>query len=437
MSGITDSYFAAELLRASRTRRPALAGWLGAVLIAISVLAMCFSGLFKIWPVLLFLLIWFSVLLFKGVSLVRIDRAALQCMVIPLLCLASTLWSSYPSTTLYLGSCFVLLNLCALIMSRAIPFASFAVGLIAGVDIAMLITVLNGHYGLDSMTHTYALTGLFGSKNIVGFVAEVGILTAMALSLYPKGGVLKWGFCITSLLFCVYCLALSHSGTALLSLAAGIGAMGFVVVMNKIPRGIRPIILVASLVLIVLLGGVLLASDAQEAVLKSLGKDSTLTGRTYLWEQGIRVGQEHALLGHGFSAFWVQGNPLAERYWHEFYIDIRAGFHFHSTYVQSFVDLGYVGMGTLALLILLGVLASARSLLTRGVTAERTFLFALAVVFFIRSWVEVDFFVGPFGLGTLLFFSLLPRLARSPNASQAHSYGAASPPAPASAPSPR
>jgi exopolysaccharide production protein ExoQ len=123
------------------------------------------------------------------------------------------------------------------------------------------------------------------------------------------------------------------------------------------------------------------------------------------------MGQRHPILGHGYSAFWVQGRPEAERYWAEFYIDIRSSFHFHSTFVQVFVDLGLAGIAMVVLLLLANIASGFAAAVRYGMRPEIFLALMFAFAFLIRAFVEVDFFVGPFGMGALLFYSLLPRLA--------------------------
>jgi O-antigen ligase len=49
-----------------------------------------------------------------------------------------------------------------------------------------------------------------------------------------------------------------------------------------------------------------------DALLETLGKDPTLTGRTELWEYVIGFISERPLLGWGLTAFWSTANPLAD-----------------------------------------------------------------------------------------------------------------------------
>ncbi|TGV63220.1 O-antigen ligase family protein, partial [Mesorhizobium sp. M00.F.Ca.ET.158.01.1.1] len=87
-------------------------------------------------------------------------------------------------------------------------------------------------------------------------------------------------------------------------------------------------------------------------VLGIFGKDSTLTGRTYLWEQGWNAAMRSPILGVGYAAYWVQGFAEAERLWNEFYITTRTGFHFHNTYVEALVELGFTGAVLISLIML-------------------------------------------------------------------------------------
>ena len=88
---------------------------------------------------------------------------------------------------------------------------------------------------------------------------------------------------------------------------------------------------------------------ASTLLLGAFGKDSTLTGRTYLWAEGLAAAGAAPTFGTGYYAYWVQGFPEAERLWEEFYITSRSGFHFHNTYIEALVELGVVGFALVAL----------------------------------------------------------------------------------------
>ena len=90
----------------------------------------------------------------------------------------------------------------------------------------------------------------------------------------------------------------------------------------------------------------------------STGKDVTLTGRTDLWAVAFQEIAERPVLGTGFQAFWVQGNPLAEELWAMFGIDSRSGFHFHNTLLSNAVEIGIVGVALQAVVFFGGLGAS-------------------------------------------------------------------------------
>ena len=114
-------------------------------------------------------------------------------------------------------------------------------------------------------------------------------------------------------------------------------------------------------------------------------------------------------LGHGYAAFWVVGQPQAEIYWQEFMIYNRGGFHFHNLYVETFVELGALGLTMMVLLIFGLCIASLRLALRAGLGLETGLFLAISFMFLTRSFAEVDMIV-PFGVGPLLFYALIPQL---------------------------
>lgn len=80
----------------------------------------------------------------------------------------------------------------------------------------------------------------------------------------------------------------------------------------------------------------------------------------------------------------------------------RSGFNFHNLCIETTVGLGYVGTIVLACLIALVVLRILRFSREEGTIAS-SFYVALAILFVVRSFVEVELlyqFTGP----TFLFF---------------------------------
>ena len=394
-----------------------LSDTLGTLYVAVTVVIMAYSSLFTVVPILVFLLLWLSHAWYKGSFTLRLSPAAVAVLSFPLLCCYSTFWSDYPARTLYQGMELLTLVLCAIIMSRVVRPRPFIQGLCFGAMIVLGMTLASGNYSKDYLSGTYSLVGLFGSKNQVGFVAEIAIYAGL-LGLFFRGRWLnKLFFSVLPLGAAFACIVLSNSATSIASLAILAAFTLIIFGVTLFPARYRTGV-AAFLGLSLVAFGTLIAAahlDITTAALDVLGKSPTLTGRTYLWSEGFKNGLLHPVLGCGYSAFWVPGQVKAEQYWHEFYISGESGFHFHNLFVQTFVDLGAVGVILLSSLLLVSCAKSLRAVLRGGFSLESGITFGLSFMFLIRACFEVDA-LGPYGIGPLLFFSLLPmqEAARQP-----------------------
>lgn len=398
---------------ARKNRRPDihLSDGTATLFVALTTLIFCFSFLVPVLPILVFYLLWFTQPLLKGWRVVLISRTTIWVMALPVLGMVSVLWSAYPGHTLYLSVAMLSTVIGVLILNEVVRLRALLDGLIIGITVALIITLASHIYGTDAFGDTYSLVGYFGSKNKVGEIAEVGVVCSVA-TLFMQGGMLRrMVLSVGPLAVCILCLFLCKSATSSVSLIVALMAMGWIVMIVRLPRTLRHIAILVTLLGVFLIGASGVAMNGSDVVLKTFGKDATLTGRTYLWQQGYQIGMERPLLGHGYSAFWVQGEPRAERYWQEFGMASRTGFHFHDMYVQAFVDLGIIGVLIVALQILLVCYEAVRRGLSDVPRSEAAFWMGISFMFLIRSAVEVDY-INPFDFGTFIVYSAILRLAR-------------------------
>lgn len=384
----------------------------GVAYTAITVFIMAYSFLFSIFPILIFFALWLPHAFYKKTFILRPSKDLFLAIFLPLLACYSTLWSDFPLKSLYLGLEFLAMVVCTLIMTRVVSPEAFVKGIALGATAVLSIALLNGTYSLDYMSGTYSLVGLFGSKNQVGFIAEIGIYAAILILFTEAGVARRILFSLIPLLICVAALILCKSASSLLSLAAMLGMAFGAYIISKASRTLR-VLLLGAAIFTLAIGAVLVSAlnmDVQGSILTGVGKDATLTGRTYLWSEGIKVGLENPVLGHGYSAFWVPGQPSAERYWHEFDIVDRSGFHFHNMFIQTFVDLGGAGLMAVCLLLLIPCYKSLRLVMKGNMGLELGLVLGISYMFLIRSFVEVDW-LGPFGIGVLMFYPIFTRLA--------------------------
>jgi exopolysaccharide production protein ExoQ len=109
----------------------------------------------------------------------------------------------------------------------------------------------------------------------------------------------------------------------------------------------------------------------------------------------------------------VQGFAEAERLWNEFYITTRTGFHFHNTYIEALVELGFVGATMVSLLMLRTLYGHVSAVIFRAWQADSVILFGVMVLLLIRSFVEVEI-LNPYIMGSFLMYFSFFKLARLP-----------------------
>jgi O-antigen ligase len=107
------------------------------------------------------------------------------------------------------------------------------------------------------------------------------------------------------------------------------------------------------------------------AILEALGRDPTLTGRTKLWDwaMGINDNAGREWLGSGFRAFWIGANTkyfFEVFYWNQNPDGTRSDSfagpeHAHSGYVDTYIELGLLGVTALAVMVLSAIVVLWRA----------------------------------------------------------------------------
>jgi O-antigen ligase len=115
-------------------------------------------------------------------------------------------------------------------------------------------------------------------------------------------------------------------------------------------------------------------------VLGVLGEDTTLTGRTRLWNDILRM-EINPWLGTGFESFWL--GDRARILWDKYFFRPT---HSHNGYLETYVNLGWIGLGLLLWLIVSGYRHAAAGLVhaVPASSLKLTFL-VVAVVYSITE----------------------------------------------------
>lgn len=315
----------------------------------------------------------------------------------------SVFWSQVPSVSMRASIQYLTQVLCALIAVRTIDVRTLTLGGVAGAAVVLLYSILFGYYEYDPLDGTYSFVGAFASKNQLGFYASLGIIFAFA-SVFIYGERRIWAMVSAAAgLMAAYCLLASQSATSVLTTAVIVALLvGIRIVLMLSPQQ-RKLLVIGGGVAAIILAVASVYLGVVDLVLGLFGKDSTLTGRTYLWQQGIEAWTQHPAFGIGYQAYWVQGFSEPERLWEEFFIGSRSGFHFHNTYIETAVELGLTGVLILAATILAMLWGHLRRLIEDVRNDESYLLLGLAVLLTVRSFVEIDV-LTPYNVGTFLLY---------------------------------
>lgn len=377
---------------------------------ALTMMILAFST--KIGPIAIvgMYAIWFPHLMRGGRLIIRPTGATVAIFALPFLACLSFIWSDDHMATLKSSLEFVSMMLCVAIAARTLDTRSLIIGVLMGATLVVMAALATRDFEVDYLTGKTVLIGRMGSKNQVGFYASLGLYFGLGLlPKLPKKGLFLFILPLT-VPVCAAALYLCHSATSQVALIAVFAATFALQLLCRLPRPIRGPLLTAGTLGGLLFGTLAVLVGAYAAILHAFGKSTDLTGRTDLWQTGLKIGMETPVFGHGYSAFWVQGRIEAERLWYEFDIGSRTGFHFHNMHVETFVELGLIGVAVLEFLILSSLIKSAARVVRDGGDAESMLCFGISLLFLIRSFAEVDF-LGPFTVGVFMFYGVLARLA--------------------------
>jgi O-antigen ligase len=178
--------------------------------------------------------------------------------------------------------------------------------------------------------------GLYLHKNALSMHACLLYLTSIVLF---AAGWRRW-LSALGIVLALTTLLMSRSGTGVLMVFLISGIFG-ICLLSARGRQVPPLIAGLFLAVFCAVIGIVSVSnvDIVGGVLNSLGKDSTLTGRTILWDEAIRLFEQRPWLGLGYNSYW--NSPECAT------LSINVGGwlgSFHNIYLDRLVDVGGVGL---------------------------------------------------------------------------------------------
>jgi O-antigen ligase len=174
-------------------------------------------------------------------------------------------------------------------------------------------------------------------------------------------------------------LWMAHSSTSLVSLLVGVLVVAFLGLKSINRQRVGTYTLIAATLFMVCELGFGLSGE----VIKLLGKDPTLTDRTKIWHDVLQI-PINPVLGAGFESFWL--GERRERMWAKWDWQPNQA---HNGYLETYLNLGLIGLFILVALILATFWKSRRELLNNFEFGRFRLGFLAAVV--VYNWTEASF----------------------------------------------
>lgn len=308
---------------------------------------------------------------------------------LPVLACISAIWAPSAPEAIRKG---MLLGLTAIIgiyvarqlTARQIILSIFAINAVAAIASAISPDV-----------HGTAATGVFSQKNVLAFSMFLVMTSGVVLLFDNKVPMFFRLMALPVLPIAFWMMLRAESATiVILSIPMSLALAVQVMIwsgLRKIPHmrsllALFGLALVAAVV-IVLFG--VLRFDAFEALLGSVGKDTTLTGRTMLWAQAERVLDEHPWTGLGANGFWRPEVGEANSLLRQFHYKSYTQFSFHNSYLENGVQFGYPGVYATYFLGFWCVYRALRTWLMQQDLHNGYFMF-LSMMILVRTFTEID-----------------------------------------------
>jgi len=340
--------------------------------------------------------------IFRTMTFVEAVRKWWWLLLFPLIQALSGLWSDLPEISFRYGAQFFYTCFVGVVLACLISPRRYVQVLLVMLFFFCLACIAYGRQGTSATG--MVLIGLTGSKNQMGYAGQLLSLAAVAVLLMRDQPKLLRGIAFAALPVSAFIVWGTNSATALLMAIGGAFVLAALWFSERLPPGGRlGTILMSVLIFSPLL---LLLPEAiafgNHFLFDTLGKDPTLTGRTFLWERADALIERRPILGYGFQAIWM--GDSTDTIGLKRLADIEDGrqFHFHHQFRIVAVDSGIVGLTAFVGAMIAAGLATVRQLLLRP-TVETSFFFVVFALMVTRAF--TDQIMSPFNMHTLIYFA--------------------------------
>jgi exopolysaccharide production protein ExoQ len=249
------------------------------------------------------------------------------------LAFVSVAWSVAPEVTLRRAAALTLTAVYGLALayryhpSTVLHLVTFSLGVI--VVLSLLLVFLVPDWGVMSSPHEGSWQGVFVHKNILGRWSAITILLGASL-LFGANRRIK--FIAGILMGLSTCALLGSRSVAPLVALAPAALVPLIFMLWRRSRWWQVALILETPFVALLIG--VLTFVYRDAILSWLGRDATLTGRTYLWSALIPFITQRWISGYGYGAFWLGQDATSGIVWslawqaphsHSFWLDVLLG----------------------------------------------------------------------------------------------------------------
>lgn len=408
MSTVSLRAAAPEPLYAILKTRTRPAAWWEQLTVVIWVLCtfVIFPGnAYLLYPCALIFMALFVV--YRDVT-IPIALRSLLLLIVPVLGVMSAGWSPVPAESFRTGAMmvlhfFIMVTIAARLDRMQIVRAVFFAGIIA--------------IWLEAPNYDqFQWGGSYNSKNLLAIRMLVCIMASLAVMLEAKEHILLRLAAVPVLIVAFVFMLAAQSATALVFSIVGVAIMFALWIFWQPVSRVQHLRSFIILFAIAALGAgamVYLAnpqSNIFNDFLAAVGKDSTLTNRTVIWEAGNRVARDNPWLGIGLEGFWRYEVGQAQTLNELDYKAYGTKLSFHNSYIEIKVALGYIGMTALIVAIAWSYMRTVLNWFRSQGMASSFFLTTSTVIListFTESYMTAAFdtFVLLFYLGALTGFA--------------------------------
>ena len=263
--------------------------------------------------------------------------------------LVSSIWSVEPEVTLRRAVAYALTTtFCVYLALRFRPLEILTLAawvLVAVAVFSLVMVVVAPDIGVPEATRKVGSWA--GIATITTFFGRLMALAALTVWCLRRE---EWGlqrYDVLVFLFVLFCLWMSQAMTAIVSAGCALASVPFLWAARSSMMPPR-----ARLVLFALLAApalLFLAAYFSDLMI-FLGRDPTLTNRTFIWRAAYELGLQRPILGAGFRSFWVESNASSVFYNMFGSAGTLLG-NGHNGYLDMWLELGLIGLALLGVLL--------------------------------------------------------------------------------------